>query len=339
MPPWGEPVWLLLLAAGLLLWGLSLVAAWALARRRLLKEWAREEHLALQPPPGFPEARPEDRQALEIIAAYRRRFLTHPWPKTHLRLALITETAQSLLKDIARVYYPQEERPELKASLADLVGLVDRVGGRLQVWLNTLPVRPLKDVEVGTLLKVHELYCQVREHPVYQFLKRHHLDKAARWLWTAKNLLNPWYWSRRAVYTGSREIFVRLFLAQIVSLVGEEAIRIYGRRHPPQALVGRLRLALQEMLHLTWQNGGVPPPIYRNLLRFILTVRGLEERERLELATLLSSPQAPEPPDPAAWDPAERRRVAALLRGLSRRCLPPRERDACLDRIRRRWAP
>jgi hypothetical protein len=194
-------------------------------------------------------------------------------------------------------------------------------------------------VEVGTLLKVHELYCQVREHPVYQFLKRHHLDKAARWLWTVKNLLNPWYWSRRAVYTGSREIFVRLFLAQIVSLVGEEAIRIYGRRHPPQALVGRLRLALQEMLHLTWQNGGVPPPIYRNLLRFILTVRGLEERERLELATLLSSPQAPEPPDPAVWDPDERRRVAALLRGLSRRCLPPRERDACLDRIRRRWAP
>lgn len=325
------------MAAGLLLWGLSLVVAWALARRRVLKEWAREEHLALMPPPDLPEARPEDRQALEIITAYRRRFLTHPWPKTQLRLAVITETAQSLLKDIAKVYYPEEERPELKASLADLVGLMDRVGGRLQVWLTPLPFRPLKDVEVGTLLKVHNLYRQVRENPVYQFFKRHHLDTAARWLWTAKNLLNPWYWSRRAVYTGSRELFVRLFLAQIVSLMGEEAMRIYGRRHPPQALVGRLRLALQEVLHLTWQDGGVLPPIHRNLLRFLLTVRGLEERERLELAGLLAASRPPEPPDPAAWDPDERRRVAALLRDLTCRCLPPQERDACLARIRQHW--
>jgi len=335
MPSWSD-YGLLLLAAGLCIWVLSLVAAWVLARRRLLKEWAREEHLALTPPASLPELRPEDRQALEVIAAYRRRFLTHPWPKTHLRLALITETAQGLLKDIARVYYPEEERPELKASLSDLVGLVDRVGSRLQLWLNTLPVRPVKDVEVGTLLKVHDLYRQVTEHPAYQFLKRHHLDKAARWLWAAKNLLNPWYWSRRAVYTGSREVFVRLFLAQIVSLVGEEAMRIYGRRPPAQALLGRLRLAIQEMLSLTWQDGGVPAPVYRHLLNYVLTVRGLETAERLELAALLTAPRPPEPPDPAVWDPEERRRVAALLRTLTR-CLPPGDRDACLERIRRRW--
>ncbi len=327
----------MLVAGGLLLWVLSLLAAWALARRRLLKEWAREEHLALAPPSGLPEARPEDRQALEIIAACRRRFLTHPWPKTQLRLAVITETAQSLLKDIAKVYYPEEKRPELKASLADLVGLVDRVGGRLQAWLTTLPVRPLKDVEVGTLLRVHELYCQVTGHPVYQFFKRHHLDTAARWLWTAKNLLNPWYWSRRAVYTGSRELFVRLFLAQIVSLVGEEAMRIYGRRPPGQALPSRLRLALGEMLHLTWQDGGVPAPICRQLLGFILRVRGLQDRERLELAGLLAAPRPPEPPEPAAWDAGERRRVAALLKGLTRRCVPAGQREACLQRIRERW--
>lgn len=336
MPQWGETGGLLLLTGALVAWVASLVATWVWARRRLLREWAREEHLALEPPP-LPEARPEDRRALEVITAYRRRFLTHPWPRTHLSLALITETVQSLLRDIAGIYYPGEERPELRASLADLVGLVNRVGGRLQLWLNTLPVRPLKEVEVGTLLKVHDLYRQVTAHPVYQFLKRHRLDTAARWLWTAKNLLNPWYWSRRAIYTGSRELFVRLFMAQLVSVAGEEAMRLYGRRHPGQVLAGRLRLALQEMLALTWQEGGVPAPVLRQLLRFLLTVRGLEEKERLELAALLTSPRPPEAPDPAALDPQERRRLAALLRALARRCLPPRQRDACLAAVRERW--
>lgn len=331
------PDWLPWLGAGLLVWGLSVVAAWFLARRRLLKEWAREERLALELPSGLAAARPEDREALEIISAYRRRFLTHPWPKTQLRLALITETAQSLLKDIARTYYPQEERPELKASLSDLVGLVDRVGGRLQLWLDTLPVRPLKDVEVGTLLKMHDLYRQVKEHPFYQFLKRHHLDKVASWLWTAKNLLNPWYWSRRAAYAGSRELFVRLFLCQMVSLVGEEAIRIYGRRHPHRVLKNRLCLALQELLHLSRHNGGLPASGQRSLLQFLLTVRGLEDRERLELLAQVVASRVPEPPDPATLAEGERRRVAALLRNLARRCLPPGEREAFMAQIRRRW--
>lgn len=336
MPALETHHWLLLLAGLLLLWGLSLLMVRAMVRRRLLRQWTREERAAA-PELSLTPVRPEDHRAVEIITAYRRRFLTNPWPDTQLRWAVISDTAQSLLKDIARVYYPEEERPELKASLADLVVLVNRVGSRLNLWLNALPVRPLKDVEVGTLLKVHDLYRQVTEHPVYQFLKRHRLDQAARWLWTAKNLLNPWYWSRRAVYTGSRELFARLFLAQIVSLVGEEAIRLYGRRQPAAALKHRLHLALQEFINLTLEDGRLPGRVSAGLLQFILKARGLEDADRLELVAVVAAPRLLELPDPRELPEADRRQIRAWLEGLARRCFPGREREDCLTRIRERW--
>jgi hypothetical protein len=274
---------------------------------------------------------------LEIIAAYRRRLFSNPWPDTRFGFTAITETAQSLLRDIARAYYPEEERPELKASLEDLVGLVNRVGHRLHLWLNTLPVRPLKDLEIKTVLRYHELYQQITRHPTYQFLKRHRLDQAARWLWTAKNLFNPWYWSRRAAYAGSREVFARLFLAQVVSLVGEEAIRIYGGRQPHADLKRRLHLTLQEMINCSLEDGRLPAAVQNHLLRFLLKAKGLDDQDRLALIAQLAAPRAADLPPPATLDPDDRRHLAHWLAHLTRSCWQGAERDLRLALIRERW--
>ncbi len=334
-----EQGWWLGLAAAVaaLLWALSLLVVRAVVRRGLLRELAREEAAGPEPVLRIPDPRPEDLRALEIIGAHRRRLYTNPWPDTRFGFAAVNDLAQSLLKEIAQAYYPEEERPELKASLADLVGLVNRVGARLNLWLNTLPVRPLKDLEIKTVLRCHEMYQQVTQHPAYRFLKRHRLDTAARWLWTAKNLLNPWYWSRRAAYTGSREVFARLFLAQVVSLVGEEAIRIYGRRQPQAALKRRLQLTLQEMINLSLENGQLPPPVQSNLLRFILKAKGLDDQDRLGLIAQLAVPRAAELPAPHTLEPADRRHLAHSLKYLTRLCFQGPARDLRLALIRERW--
>ena len=51
--------------------------------------------------------------------------------------------------------------------------------------------------------------------------------------WTAINFANPWYWGRKAAYHGGKEVTARLLMARIADLVGEEAVRLYGRRQPP----------------------------------------------------------------------------------------------------------
>jgi hypothetical protein len=228
--------WLFLAVAMLLaLWGASLLAVRLWTRHQVIRDLLRQE----EDPDGamitLPDSRAEDRAALAIIRSYRRHYLLKWLPGTAISFKAINEMSLDLIKEIARAYYPDDDRPELKASLANLLALHNRVGARLAVWLDTGPMRPFKDVELGTVVRYHEMYQSLKNHWGYAFIKRHHLDKAARWGWTAINYANPWYWGRQTVYRGGREVAARLLMARIAALVGEEAVRLYGGRQTPAA--------------------------------------------------------------------------------------------------------
>jgi hypothetical protein len=227
-----ETHWLLLLISGLvLLWAVSLLVVRHWTRARLLRALVEQEGgNGVEIAPQVNGSRPEDREAREIIRQYRRRYLLRLWPDTPFSFKVVNDLALEMIQEIARVYYPEEERPELKASLKDLVALYNRVGARLQALLDTRALRPFRDVEVQTVLRYHEVYRTVKDHWGYQFIKRHHLDKAARWGWAAINYANPWYWGRKAAYEGSKEVAARVALARIADIVGEEAVLLYSRR-------------------------------------------------------------------------------------------------------------
>ena len=125
--------WLILALAGLvILWVASLWAMRLWTRRQLLRTLLAQEAGAEIPLPAEP--RPEDQAALEIIRTRREGYLWNRWPQTTFSFNGINEMTQELIREIAGVYYPEEERPELKASLADLLAMHNRVGmpaGRL----------------------------------------------------------------------------------------------------------------------------------------------------------------------------------------------------------------
>jgi hypothetical protein len=224
-----ETHWLLMLCGALvLIWGGSLILTRHWTRKRLLASLL-EQELLEDPEAAIPVFHPEDQAARELIRAYRRGYYLKLWPDTELSFKMIFEMSQDLIREVARVYYPEEERPELKASLADMVALFNRVGERLGAWLETFPIRNVKDLELRTVFYYHDVYQGLKDHPGYQFVKRHHLDKVARWGWTVYNYANPWHWARKAAYEGGKEVVFRLLLAKITDLVGEEAVKVYGR--------------------------------------------------------------------------------------------------------------
>lgn len=220
-----ENHWIILAMAGLVLfWVGSLAAMRHWARRQvfmslLAAESCEEIHLP-------PDPRPENQAALRIIRTYRDGYLWNRWPDTALSFNAINEMSLEMIRKIAAVYYPDEDRPELKASLTELVAFHNRVGSRLAAWLETAPIRPFKDLEMQTIIRYYDIYQNLKDHPVSQFIRRHRLHKVASWGWAAFNYNSPFYWGRRAAY----ELGRRLLLARIVNLVGEEAMHLYGRR-------------------------------------------------------------------------------------------------------------
>ena len=220
-----DKAWFILALVGLIiLWGASLWAMHLWTRRQLLLTLLVQEAGEEIPLPAEP--RPEGQAALEIIRSRRDGYLWKRWPQTTFSFNAINEMSQDLIREIAGVYHPEEERPELKASLADLVAMHNRVGCRLAAWLETVPIRPFKDVELQTIIRYYEMYQSVRDHPVSQFIRRHRLHRVAKWSWAAFNYSSPFYWGRQAAY----ELGRRLLLARLTDLVGEEAMRLYGRR-------------------------------------------------------------------------------------------------------------
>lgn len=227
--------WLFLTAGALLvLWGASLFTVRLWTRRQVIRSLMVQEELPEEVRMDLSDSRPEDQAAQELIRNYRRRYLLKWWPGTTISFKAINDMSIDLIREIARVYYPDDDRPELKASLADLVALHNRVGTRLAAWLETMPIRPFKDVELGTVLRYHEMYQNIKGHWGVAFIKRHRLDQVVRWGWTAVNYANPWHWGRKAAYHGGKEVAARLLMARVTVLVGEEAVRIYGRRQAGQ---------------------------------------------------------------------------------------------------------
>lgn len=318
-----EP-WLWLLSAlAILLWLGSLLAVRHWTKKKILQRFSPETLAGedLQLPFGDP--RPEDRQALDLIRACRRRCLLKLWPDTEFSLKAVLGLSLELIQDIARIYHPNDERPELHASLSQLLALQTRISVRLQALLETLPLRALKDVELETILFYHQVYQQFTSHPAYLFLKRHHLDKVARWAWMVKNLASPWYWGYRAAYCGGKEMLSRFFLASLATIVGVEAIRLYSGRSPGLAHWRKYELAMQEILYTTAMNCVPEAEAWKFITDLLLTSRELPDEAKLLLLERLPRLPATVPARFDLLSPGERGQVRRWLKRYLTQVLPP----------------
>jgi hypothetical protein len=329
--------WVWVLWGLAVLWGLSLVLMRRWTLKRFRNALDRKEVSFDDPDIVLPNHQPQDQEALRLLREYRRRYLLKLWPDTRFSFREINDLSQTLVTEIAQLYYPEEERPELKASLADLVALYRRVGVRLTAWLETAPFRPLRDMELTTVMLIHDTYQKVMDNPVHQFLKRYHLYRAARWTWAAINIANPFYWGRRAAYKSSREFLARIFLAKVVTVVGEEAMRTYSRRSPNLHVFRRYQVGVQEMVNLSMgENGSLPTEVVLGLMKSVLRARGLEDQEKVALLRRLSQPQKRQS-RLAELTPAEQKEVQEWLQGLVKTCWKGPERRQLLAQVQERW--
>ena len=328
-------IWLLIITTALL-WLTSLLVVRHWTRKKILAGFdpvtLEGEDICLP----FNDPRPEDKAAMDVVRAFRRRYLLKMWPDTEFSLKIIMNLALELIQQIAAVYHPEDERPELHASLSELISLQTRISVRLQAVLETLPLRTVKDVELETILFYHDIYQKLTSHPTYLFMKRHHLDKVARYAWMLKNIASPWYWGYRAAYFGGKEMLSRFFLGRMSTIVGVEAIRLYSGRAPGAEQYRKYDLAIQEMLYLAANNGASETATQKFLLRLILKSRELPEPAKLALIDRLTRLEADAPAPLDSLTPAERAQVGRWLKHFIVKIMPPAAQKLRLQELRER---
>ena len=132
--------------------------------------------------------------------------------------------------------------------------------------------------------------------------------------WLAYNALNPWYWGRRLAYTSVREIAFRYLLTWVVTIVGEEAMAVYGRRdiNTREAVFDRdLAFAIIDMARTQPSISG---ETYKTVLNHVLNQARLNDTVRVNvLRALISKKPSKEILTGQTYTPRQTRRFLAAL--------------------------
>lgn len=256
-----------------------------------------------------------DQRACELIEgelkAVNRTFTL----KTAITPKRVYAMAADLTREIAAIYYPDAENPALQASLADLLKLDERIVARLSLKIQEFPLSAVKDIRIQKILAGKDYYDAKIKHKL-EWLKKYKLVyKLGNHAWLGYNALNPWYWGRKLAYTSAREITFRHLLTWIVTIVGEEAMAVYGRQdiNTPEAVFERdLALAMIDMARA---HPDVSARTYAMVLNHVLNKARLSDPVRVNVLRALVDGNPPGDIGlTGSYTPRQARRLLASLR-------------------------
>jgi len=222
--------------------GAALAAALLLSlRRRVRALRALEEGTCMEVPQDLvilqiplrriPEPDERDLAAYAVIERHRARVWWSFRPRTELSLDRLWALSRQVAREVAAVYHPEAEKPELRAGIQDLMLLNLRVTQRLCNQVERWPLSMFRGVRVDQALWVREQVRKYQDSLIGRLVRHASVPyKVGKWAWRLYNAASPWYWGRQAVYTGGREAALRYLLTSLVTFVGEEAVLTYSGR-------------------------------------------------------------------------------------------------------------
>lgn len=178
-----------------------------------------------------PDPGEEDLRAYKIIERHRARVWWRATERTSVSPERLFALGREVVREVASVYYPEAIRPELRASLRDLLLLNLRVTHRMERQMGRWPLRIFSGVRLDQALWIHGQVRRFQESALGRLVRHVKVPySVARWAWRAYNVTNPAYWGRQAIYSGGREFAVRYLLTTLVTFVGEEAVLTFSGR-------------------------------------------------------------------------------------------------------------
>ncbi len=149
---------------------LALLTALGIIRRRNRKSWkelltheAEEERFQQIELIRVHNPTERDLQAYALIEAERQKVWKSLSTKTSISPGKIYQLVFELIREIARIYYPDSEHPEWQASVVDLLELNDRIIERVKTYLDEFPLNTIKDLNIQDILRYKGYYDRLSD--------------------------------------------------------------------------------------------------------------------------------------------------------------------------------
>ena len=228
-----------------------------------------------------------DLAALEVIGAYSRRVLRRA-RATPMSLGHMQDLTSALIRDVAAQYHPLSERPELEATIEDLLDMNRRVLDRVYGLLDRFPFDRLRGMRLNQAQDAREGVDRIYESGAARFVRRHPAAlRTVRWGLMVYHRANPFYWARRGAFLAGREMALRKLLATTVRVVGTEAMLLYSQRDVRSERVTLERKAAREMINVALADGKVTAREYEEVLAFVVGNAVLDAESKVALLRAL----------------------------------------------------
>lgn len=168
-----------------------------------------------------------DRSRRELLTAVR--FLT--WRE-------IREIDRQLVRDIAKVHYPQAEQPLMEATLFDCLSSLARLCEGVSSLKKKPVISKLLDLRLSHLLKAKETADKVLDSQWFDLLKKYKVGEAVKYSSLAYRVFrkgHPGVLFKDLAYTVLREGGKRWLALYLHGKVAREADRVYGAGARPES--------------------------------------------------------------------------------------------------------
>ena len=193
----------------------------------------------------------------------------------------------NIVKPIAAVYHPDITDPHFKASVTDLVHLNNRVFNRIRKILEKPFLTQLNRLDLETILALTRGINVVMKNPLAKVIRNKEVRKYYRQVFSALNIFNPWYWFRRIVFEYSLDLAIRYFITSFITIVGEEAVLLYGKNEPKNEREISQRILMLTMIHLMNAYGSPAAGELEVFYQSLISSSSLEATEKMEMINKL----------------------------------------------------
>ncbi len=255
----------------------------------------------------------QDLQAYALIESERQKIWKSLSTKTSITPRKIYQFSFDLIREIAATYNPDSENPEFQASVSDLLELNYRIIERVRGYLEEFPLNTIKNLNIQDILRYRGYYDRLSELELVKLAKKHkYLYTIGKYAWMGYNVINPWYWGRKVVFTAGKEGTFRYLLTAIITIVGEEAILVYSKRNIKAKAVAVEKNIAFEMINMAVIDGVVSQEEYEVILNFILYNPRLDDQMKVTLLrALLRKRPVKSAISPDTYDDKEKKRLLA----------------------------
>lgn len=148
---------------------------------------------------------------------------------TGKKLQAVGELSWQIIKDIAKIYYPDSQYPIYELSVDELIRLNYYITTRIEKLFSGKVLGTFKKVKISQILRLIDLKKRIEENKLVKLANKTKAPKIYKSVMAVLNIFNPGYWVRKMMISTTIDMTTNKIALIVLDVVGDETNKVYSK--------------------------------------------------------------------------------------------------------------